>query len=213
MERLGMLMGVLFIGSIWGLLEATMGNILHWFGPHPGTGLIMTSLAIGFLTFGKKLYPKRWTSVVMGVIASGFKALDFFVPGSNVFHPMIAIMAIALTFEAAAYLTDKMKEIQVQKAVAGFAVGYVSIAAFAFIMAYIVHYYYWLNKGIGGIFKYLAIEGWQFAVGGMIMSLLGYNLITWLEKGTNVVNFVQTKAFNYVALSTSAVCATIIIIV
>lgn len=173
----------------------------------------MTSFAIGFLTFGRQLYPRRWTSIIMGIIASAFKALDFLVPGSNVIRPIIAIMAIAVAFEGAMLITEKMKETQLQKAITGFIVGYVSIAAFAYITAYALRFYYWLNKGVVGILKYLAVQGWMFAVGGALMSLLGYNLNTWLERGTNFISFIRSKTFNYVAASTGAACMAIILIV
>lgn len=212
-SKLSIAMGILFLGAIWGLLEATMGNILHWVGLHPYTGAVMTSFAIGFLTFGRQLYPRRWSSIAMAVIAAAFKALDFLVPGSNVVRPIVAILAIGLAFEGAMYVTEKMKQTQLLKATTGLIVGYVSIAAFTYFTAYVIQYYYWLNKGVLGILKYLGTHGWMFGAGGAIMALAGYNLQGLLERATNWVKFIRTKAFNYVAISTGALCMTLIIII
>ncbi len=165
--------GILFLGSVWGILEATMGNILHWIGFFPGTGMVMTSIGIGIMSFARAFYRKAGLGIALGAIAAAFKALDFLVPGSNVLRPMAAIILTALAFEAVTTLADRWRETVPRNLLTGAAAGYVSIAAFAFFTAYVMRFDYWLGKGFAGIIRYLLYEEWTFALGGLIMLTLG----------------------------------------
>ena len=209
-------MGVLFLGSIWGILEATMGNVLHWIGLHPYTGLIMTSIGTGLMSFARRLYRVRGIGIFMGFIAAGFKAIDFLIPGSNVLRPIVAIILTALAFESIMAVADKVKQMHVQlnKALAGFALGYVSLAAFAYFTAYALKFNYWLKMGALGILKYLGTEGWKFGIGAMLFMLLGYNFVPITDKLLKIRldKIVSTNPF-YAASGTFTIAALIFVIV
>ncbi|MFH1505893.1 MAG: hypothetical protein ABIE94_02795 [archaeon] len=181
-KALSIFMGIIFLGAIWGILEATMGQVLHFIGLHPYTGVIMTSIGTGILAYNRKLYKARWTGIFIACIAAAFKAIDFVIPGSNVMRPIIAIIMIGVAFESVVYVLDKFKETVPNQAITGFATGYLSIATFAFITAYIIRYYYWLDKGFLGILAYLGTQGWTFAVGSSIAFLAGTYLVMFNNK-------------------------------
>ena len=212
---LKIIMGVLFLGSIWGILEATMGNLLHFIGLHPYTGLIMTSIGTGLMAFARKLYKTRGTGIVMGVIAAIFKAVDFLIPGSNVVRPIIAILLTAVIFEAVTAVADKATQTQLNKAVSGVAVGYLSLAAFAYFTAFVLKFNYWLKMGALGILKYLGAEGWKFGIGGMLFYLVGSNLDVWIDRFLKIKLdlFVSKKSFYKISGAFSLVALIFVIVV
>jgi hypothetical protein len=205
------IMGILFLGSLWGLLEATMGNILHWVGLHPGTGLIMTSIGLGFIHTARSTYKKRGIGIIMAVLAASIKALDFFVPGSNVIRPIIAILAIGVVYEAVALVTEKVKVTAPVLASRGFAQGYLSIAAFAYFTAYVIRFEYWYDKGFFGILSYLGAEGWKFALGGMFSVLTAHYLIT--TNHSTIHRWVNSQFFYRLAPITTIVAIMTVLVV
>jgi len=210
---LGIFMGVLFFGSVWGVLEATMGNVLHFIGLHPYTGLIMTSISLGLMAFARRLYKRRGIGIFMGIIAASIKAIDFFIPGSNVLRPIIAILLTACTFEAVMAVSDKAKSTDLNRAIAGFTAGYVSIAAFAYFTAYVLKFNYWLKMGALGILKYLALEGWKFGLGGMICFLLGTNFVKLGILKISLDKLVKKRAFYLVSVVFTIVAVILAVII
>jgi len=206
---LSVFMGVLFLGSLWGILEATMGNILHWIGFFPGTGMLMTSIAIGIMTFGRKLYHVKGIGIFMGIIAAGIKSLDFLVPGSNVVRPMVAIIITACAYEAIMYVAEKVKESLVVETIAGVITGYVSITVFAYFTAYVMQFNYWLSKGALGILKFIGTDEWMFGPGAGIMVLLGTFAIHISDNLLSIRNFVKTRAFYGISCVFAAICITV----
>ncbi|MBD3209166.1 hypothetical protein GF367_01980 [Candidatus Woesearchaeota archaeon] len=203
--------GIMLLGTLWGLLEASMGNILHWIGLHPYTGVVMTSIGLGLMSLARKTYKVRWSGPIMGVIAAGCKALDFFVPGSNVIRPMVAILLTAIAFEAMMIVLEKVKETNLNKVLAGVITGYASIAAFAYVTAYVMQFHYWLNMGFTGILKYLGTHGWTFGIGGGFLVWAGLTGGAWMDK--NAETFLQSRTFYTASSVLTAICliATILI--
>jgi len=206
-------MGVIFFGSIWGVLEATMGNILHFIGLHPYTGAIMTSIGVGLMSLARRLYRFRGIGITMGITASLFKAVDFFIPGSNVIRPIVAILMTAIAFEAVTYVIDMYKSTNISHAIAGFSSGYLAITGFAFFTAYVLKFYYWLDKGFFGIVKYLLIQGWMFAVGSMLTFLIGVNIVDWLENFVSLEEIVTTKPFYATSAGFAFACLVFVVVV
>lgn len=85
---------ILFLGAIWGILEATLGHILH-FLPALISGSIMFPIAatIMYITFNQT--QSRRAMVYVAAIAVLVKTVDFFLPGLpaiKIYNPMIAMM-------------------------------------------------------------------------------------------------------------------------
>ncbi len=88
---------VLFFGGIWGIVEATVGYVLHII---PGLSIYMTG-AVLFPFAGLILYKayqvtnSKSSLLFVGVIAAAIKAFDFFLPFNNPFkiiNPMLSII-------------------------------------------------------------------------------------------------------------------------
>lgn len=98
-SRAGFLAAALFYGSVWGFGEATLGHLLH-LARVPGLpGLVM--FPFGVLLMGRVLARTGSAAAVFttGVVAAGYKFLDFLLPGTDllaVVNPAQAIVLEAL---------------------------------------------------------------------------------------------------------------------
>ena len=89
---------IVFFGSVWGILEATLGYALH-FIPTFVAGLIMFPIAAGLLVRAAKVIGSRQAIIYVGLVAATIKAIGFFMPGLSLFktlNPMVAIVMEAL---------------------------------------------------------------------------------------------------------------------
>jgi hypothetical protein len=116
------LMGTLMFGSIWGLLECTLGAFLHLV--HLPAGAIMTTIALGLMVYTRRIYKKRGMQLGMGFIASSFKLLNLgFIVGC-VWCAMVAIIAEALIFEMMLSLPFIFRLYERNRAISGILLGY-----------------------------------------------------------------------------------------
>ena len=103
------LVGIILAGSVWGALEASLGLLLANFLLK---GAIMLSIGAFIVSTFLRIYrPKRIfiTVLLIGVIASLLKGLDFFIVGPQkmVLLPMIAIIVEAVALGAIVSLAQK----------------------------------------------------------------------------------------------------------
>lgn len=93
---------VLFYGSVWGILEATLGHVLH-FIPATIAGTIMFPIA-GLILY--KAYQKlqsRFALIYVGTVAAAIKSIDLLLPQYSIFktiNPMISILLESLVVVA-----------------------------------------------------------------------------------------------------------------
>ena len=89
------LLTVLFWGSIWGIIEATLGWVLHATHLHHGTSNILFAFGI-FCMLSATARTGKGSVVVMltAVVAAIIKMCDFFIPGAaeGVLHPALYIL-------------------------------------------------------------------------------------------------------------------------
>lgn len=98
-SRTGFLAAALFYGSVWGFGEATLGHLLHAARVPGLPGLVM--FPFGVLVMGRVLARTGSAAAVFatGVVAAGYKFLDFLLPGTGllaVVNPAQAIILEAL---------------------------------------------------------------------------------------------------------------------
>ena len=89
---------VLFFGSIWGILEATLGHVLH-FIPTTIAGSIMFPIASYILYKTYQRTESKASLFYVGVIAAAIKSVDLLLPSLSVFktiNPMISILLESL---------------------------------------------------------------------------------------------------------------------
>ncbi|MBQ9396051.1 MAG: hypothetical protein IJU23_11155 [Proteobacteria bacterium] len=82
-------------GTLWGGLELTLGTFLHVLRV-PKTGLIMTLLCVVLLLAQRQVFPKRGSTICVGIVAACIKCLS---PGGIILGPVFGILSEALVVE------------------------------------------------------------------------------------------------------------------
>ena len=97
-KQLKLLTQIIFFGSIWGIIEATLGHILH-FIPITISGSIMFPIA-GLILY--KAYQKTNSKAALfyiGFVAAMIKSVDFLLPQLSIYktiNPMLSIILESL---------------------------------------------------------------------------------------------------------------------
>lgn len=95
------LVGILFFGSMWGLLEATLGGSLH-FARVPYTGTIMTSIGFSILYAASRAGISPARLIGISIFAASFKFFDCFLFGLPVLHITVVNPATAIASQGLA---------------------------------------------------------------------------------------------------------------
>jgi len=107
-ERLSV---ILVFGSIWGIIEATLGYILHLL-PALIAGSVMFPIVLFILLRARRADLKRIDLVYIGFIAALIKGVNLFMPAGSIFktiNPMISIVFEALVIFLLIPLVDSRK--------------------------------------------------------------------------------------------------------
>ncbi|MDY0344946.1 MAG: hypothetical protein WCX85_01035 [Bacilli bacterium] len=109
--KLNTLFAVVFFGAVWGLLEATMGYILHWL-PGMWSGLVMFPIGSALMYWAYQNTGRRSTILYVGLLAAAIKAINFAFPIHweglmRVYTPMISIILESITVFAVSYIFEK----------------------------------------------------------------------------------------------------------
>lgn len=95
-----LLSNIVFWGSIWGIMEATLGYALHWL-PQMISGNIMFPIGASILLLAYKVNPNRQTVMWVGLVASSIKMVNFLMPNISVFkvlNPIVSIIIQTILF-------------------------------------------------------------------------------------------------------------------
>ena len=84
-------------GALWGVLELSLGSLLHMFNL-PFTGGIMIALGIAIALVGRMFVPKVGSIFLIGVVAALLKLLSM---GGVVINPLIGILVESALAELA----------------------------------------------------------------------------------------------------------------
>jgi len=103
-EHLKLFFIVLLFGGLWGILEATLGTVLHLTGTAKtflSSSIVMVPLAYFIMGGAYKLTGKLRTVFYIGFVAACIKLFAFFVPGIAV--NVVVNPALSMIMEAAAF--------------------------------------------------------------------------------------------------------------
>ena len=98
MSKKAFISNVIMMGSIWGILEATVGYTLHHI-PNFISGSLMFPIGALIIFVEYNAERKRLAILLTGAIAAMLKTVNFFMPirsSSSVLNPMMAIMVETL---------------------------------------------------------------------------------------------------------------------
>lgn len=207
-QSIHLLIGVLIFGSMWGLLEATLGGFLHLI-IFPNKGAIMSSIGVAIMAAALAVYRKPAVSIGIGIIAASFKLLDvlIFALPVNSYHivnPAMAIIFESLAFSLiAAFLMDKIAKNAFAGIGAGVLVGLISAIAYIHFALLVTPAEVVARQGVKTASQFIINQGVVQAAFCGILLPLGYLAG---EKLAARVSLISLKAPLYYASSAIVIC-------
>ncbi len=175
---LSAIVGIVLFGSIWGLVEATLGGSLHLIH-FAYKGAITGGIGISIMGAFVVTYRRPKLVFWIGVIAALFKPLSAVIYGQPIFAPFVVNPASAILLEALAFslvvsLLFKGFESSIKMRIgAGVAAGYLSIILFA-ILASAIGMGNWASWGLAERLSSVFANGTGLAIVGTCLLLLGH---------------------------------------
>lgn len=209
-DILRVVIGILVFGSIWGLVEATLGGALHLMHfAYKGaiTGGIGMSIMAAFVVTYRRPKLAFW----LGVIAALFKPLSALIYGQPIFAPFVvnpasAILLESLGFTVAVSLLFKGFESSIKTRIAtGISAGYLSAILYA-ILASAIGMGNWASWGATERVTAALTDGTALAIAGTALLLLGYLVSTKLRPNFWQLMTAKPKAFYVSNIAIMAFC-------
>jgi hypothetical protein len=203
--------GILVFGSIWGLVEATLGGALHLMH-FAYKGAITGGIGMAIMAAFVVMYRRPRLVFWLGVIAALFKPLSAFIYGQPAFAPFIvnpasAILLEALGFTVVASLLFKGFESSVKTRIAtGIAAGYLSIILYA-VAASALGLGKWASWGFAERATSVLIDGTALAIVGAGLLVLGYLVSTKVRTSFWQFMTVKPKAFYASTIAITVLCS------
>jgi len=175
---LGVVIGIVLFGSIWGLVEATLGGFLHLIYL-PYKGAIMGGIGMAIMAAFVVTYRRPKLVFWVGLIAALFKLLSALIYGSLIFAPFVVNPASAILMEALAFtlvvsLLYKGFESSIKMRIAaGVSAGYLSFILFG-PLASAAGMGNWASLGLAETLSKVFAEGTALAIAGTSLLLLVY---------------------------------------
>jgi len=164
-EGIRLLTGVLFFGSVWGMMEVFLGGFLYR-QDIPRASVYLAVGAVFVLSVARKWIPTPGSSTLIALVAALYKLTN---AAPFVCH-LFGIFALGLVFDAAATLLLKEKERMNFKSLL---LGPVSILFsnffFAVFMTFLVRYRFWVDGGWDKVFNHTFISGGLAAVPSLLV--------------------------------------------
>jgi hypothetical protein len=202
--------GILVFGSIWGLVEATLGGALHLIH-FAYKGAITGGIAMAIMAAFVVTYRRPRLVFWLGVIAALFKPLSAIIYGQPIFSPFVvnpasAILLEALAFTLVASLLFKGFESSVKTRIAvGISAGYLSAILYA-ILASAVGMGNWASWGLTARVTAALSDGTALAIVGTCLLLLGHLAGAKLRPNFWQFMTVRPKAFYASTIAIAGFC-------
>jgi hypothetical protein len=155
-----LIIGILVFGSIWGLLEATLGGFLNLI-IFPNKGAIMGGMGMAIMGAALAIYRKPAMLPGIGIVAASFKWLNawlLFVPplAVQIINPAMAIVFESLAFGlVAVFLMKRMRSNSLVGVGTGVLAGLISATAYVYFAVYATHSPIFARLGINSIGEFM----------------------------------------------------------
>lgn len=205
---LSTIIGIMVFGSIWGLVEATLGGALHLVH-FAYKGAVTGGIAMAIMGAFVVMYRRPKLVFWLGVIAALFKPLSALIYGQPVFSPFVVNPASAILLEGLAFtlvvsLLFKGFESSIKARIAaGISAGYLSAILYA-ILASAVGMGRWASWGMTERGTAALTDGTALAIAGTALLLLVY--VASIKVRPNFWQFMTLKPKTFYA-STVAITA------
>jgi len=207
---LSAIIGIVLFGSIWGLVEATLGGALHLIH-FTYKGAITGGFGISIMAAFVVMYRRPKLAFWIAVIAAMFKPLSALIYGQPIFAPFVVNPASAILLEGLAFslvvsLLFKGFESSIKVRIgAGVAAGYLSIILHG-VLASAVGMGNWASWGLAERVSSVFANGTGLAIVGACLLLLAYLVGTKLRPNFWQLMTVKPKAFYASTIAITAFC-------
>lgn len=152
-------LGVLFLGGLWGICEAVPGNALYS-AKIPYASVPLTIIGFAVMTIGRVYFPQKGTATLIAVCAMLFKFLNvpFFV------CHLLGILLMGLCYDLF-FSVFKIKS----RSLSAVAAVYLNYALFALMITYVFRYDHWVQAGFAEVLRHVGISGSMAALGCAIL--------------------------------------------
>jgi len=202
--------GIVVFGSVWGLVEATLGGALHLIH-FAYKGAITGGIAMAIMAAFVVTYRRPKLVFWLGVVAALFKPLSAVIYGQPVFAPFVVNPASAILLEALAFtlvvsLLFKGFESSIKMRIAaGISAGYLSAILYA-ILASAVGMGNWASWGLTERVTAALTDGTGLAIVGTCLLFLGHLVGTKLRPNFWQLSTVKPRAFYASTIAITAFC-------
>jgi len=207
---LHVVIGILVFGSIWGLMEATLGGFLH-LTHFAYKGAITGGIGMSIMATFVVMYRRPKLAFWIAVIAAMFKPLSAVIYGQPIFAPFVVNPASAILLEGLAFtlvvsLLFKGFESSIKTRIGvGIAAGYLSIILYG-VLASEVGMGIWASWGLAERLSSMFANGTGLAIVGTCLLLLGHLVGTKLRPNFWQLMTVKPKAFYASTIAITAFC-------
>ncbi len=167
MRRRELLLIVLFFGSLWGAVEAGLGELLHR-ADVPYASVPLTIIAFALLTIAWVYCPRAGTSTLIASCAMLFKFVNTPFWGCHLLGILLLGAAFDLLLLATAYDLRRGPGKALGNALFGAAATYLGFALFAVLITYVFRYEYWARDGLPRVVNHVFVGGTVAAIGSAI---------------------------------------------
>jgi hypothetical protein len=209
-DILRVVIGILVFGSIWGLVEATLGGALHLIH-FTYKGAITGGIGMSIMATFVVMYRQPKLAFCIAVIAALFKPLSAVIYGQPIFAPFVVNPASAILLEGLAFslvvsLLFKGFESSIKTRIgAGVAAGYLSIILFG-VLASAAGMGNWASWGLAERVSSVFANGTGLAIVGTLLLLLGHLVSMRLRPKFWQFSDLKPKAFYASTIAITAFC-------
>jgi hypothetical protein len=170
MKKLRPLMWLFLFGSIWGINEVFLGDILYR-NEIPNSSLILTGMALFLLAISRGMINKPGSSALIGAFAVIFRLAN---TAPSYCH-LLGIFLLGATFDIFASLLLKTGEkMPLKWGLAGVLSSFGNNALFALSITYVFRYEYWVASGSPKIVHHIFVTGSLTALLAAFLMPLGF---------------------------------------
>jgi hypothetical protein len=207
---LHVIIGILVFGSVWGLVEATLGGALHLVH-FAYKGAITGGIGMSIMATFVVMYRRPKLVFFVAAIAALFKPLSAVIYGQPIFAPFVVNPASAILLEGLAFslvvsLLFKGFESSIKTRIgAGVAAGYLSIILFG-VLASAAGMGNWASWGLAERASSVLANGTGLAIVGTCLLLLGHLVSMRLRSKFWQFSDLKPKAFYASTIAITAFC-------
>jgi hypothetical protein len=163
---------LILFGSLWGINEVVMGEVLSA-SDVPHFSVLLTVIALFILAIARGIVNKPGSSTAIGLIAVLFKLAN----AAPFYCHLLGIFMVGLTFDVFASLLIKSEKTSAIKCgLTGFLSAYSGNALFALVITYIIRYDIWTSVGLPKVLEHIFVSGTFTAILAAFAVPLGFRL-------------------------------------